>query len=265
MKGPLVSIIVPCYNQGAYLKETLNSVLNQTFSDWECVVMDDGSTDNSKDVAQSFCSKDDRFHYFYQENQGLAISRNNAILNSCGHFILPLDADDLIHREYVAEAVSVLQSRKEVKVVCCRAEYFGEKTGEWMLPKFSMLGLLFQNCIFCTAMFRREDYNQTKGYNPNMKYGYEDWDFWLSLLENGGEVYQLQKVYFYYRIKKESMLIDLRKRKERGFEMATKVLNNHPALYRRYYTDLYCKYIEIVNSRLFVAFDFIRKIRRLFR
>ena len=157
MNNSLVSIIIPCYNQGQYLTETLESVEAQTYTNWECVILDDGSTDNSKEVALSFCNKNKRFIYLYQENQGLSATRNNAIRNSHGEYILPLDADDKIHKDYIAQAVDVLEKSNDVKIVYCRAEFFGEKSGEWILPNCNLEQMLICNCIFCTAMFRRKD------------------------------------------------------------------------------------------------------------
>lgn len=260
--NPLVSVIVPCFNQGRYLAETLDSVLAQSFSNWECVILDDGSTDNSKEIALTFCDKDERFHYHYQTNQGLSVARNHGIKSSHGKYVLPLDADDKIHKDYIAEAVEVLEQRDDVKVVYCRAEYFGEKTGEWKLPKYNLMEMLYQNCIFCTAMYRRADYDQTSGYNTNMKYGLEDWDFWLSLLEKGGNVYQIPHIRFYYRIKKTSMLVDLNRSKEKNKDMALTVLGNHLLLYRQYYTALYNKYSDMTNSKWYVFFNMFRKLKK---
>jgi len=235
MNNSLVSIIVPCYNQGLYLAEALESVEAQTYSNWECVIVDDGSTDKSKEVALSFCNKDRRFIYIYQENQGLSASRNNAIRNSHGEYILPLDADDKIHEDYIAQAVDVLEKRKDVKIVYCRAERFGLESGEWKLPQYSFGQMLICNSIFCTAMFRRIDYDQTTGYNPNMRGGLEDWNFWLSLLETGGEVYKIPHIFFYYRIKEKSMSKDMKEVYENLLDM---LVRNHPALYRKQYISL---------------------------
>ena len=260
---PLVSVIIPCFNQGEYLTEALNSVLAQTYYNWECVIMDDGSTDRSKQVALAFCNKDKRFHYLYQNNQGLSAARNNGIKNSRGRYILPLDADDLIHKDYLIEAVDVLERKEEIKIVYCRAEFFGEKTGEWMLPKFTMLEILNQNCIFCSAMYRRVDFDQTSGYNTKMKYGLEDWDFWLSMLEKGGDVYQIPQIRFYYRIKKKSMLVDLNHNDEKRLETVLAVIRNHLPFYRKNYTALYNKYVDITNSRWYTLFKLLRRVKRI--
>ena len=185
MSNPLVSVIVPSYNQGVYLADALNSVLNQTYTTWECIIIDDGSTDNTKEVALDFCRLDERFLYIYQNNQGVSAARNNAIRHSSGKYILPLDGDDIIVKTYLTDAVPVLENDSNVKVVYGDAEYFGAKSGLMPLKPFSLPTLLNENCIFNTAMYRRTDYDKIAGYDETMNDGYEDWEFWISLLNNG--------------------------------------------------------------------------------
>ena len=125
MNNPLVSVIVPCYKKVHFLPKTLNSILNQTYNNWECIIVDNGSPDNTVEVANFFASRDRRFKILSQENQGLAMARNNGIAASRGYFILPLDSDDMIESTYLEKAV----------------DYFK----------------------------KRPDYDNTVGYNPNMK------------------------------------------------------------------------------------------------
>ena len=91
-----VSVIVPCYNQAQYLDEALQSILNQSFTDWECIVVNDGSKDNTEFISNEWIKKDSRFKYVYQDNGGLSNARNVGIKKAEGEFILPLDADDKI-------------------------------------------------------------------------------------------------------------------------------------------------------------------------
>jgi glycosyltransferase involved in cell wall biosynthesis len=268
MEKPLVSIIVPCYNQGEFLAEALDSVKSQTYSNWECVIVDDGSTDNSKEIALSYCDVDKRFSYLWQENQGPSIARNNAIKNSHGDYILPLDGDDKIHEDYISSAVEIIKNRKDVKIVNCRVGLFGASSGEWNLPDFNKDVFLLQNQIVCTAMFRREDYNQTKGYNSNMREGLEDWDFWLSLLETGGEVYKIPHIYFFYRIKESSRNISSLQ-KDIYNKLLLTAVSNHPALYRKQYSALLEKNNKLQrvllyykNSSFWALFSWLLKIEQ---
>lgn len=260
MENPLVSIIVPCYNQGDFLSEALQSVECQTYSNWECVIVDDGSTDNSKEVASSFCRRDSRFIYIYQDNQGPSVARNNAIKKSHGEYILPLDGDDKIHEDYLKSAVDVLKNRDDVKIVNCRVELFGCSSGEWKLPDFNLDDFMQYNQIVCTAMFRRRDYNQTKGYNPNMREGLEDWDFWLSLLETGGNVLTIPHIYFFYRIKESSRNLDSLQEEIYNNLMVT-VVANHPAFYRKQYNSLLIQNKKLSNK---LSFYYNSRFWRLF-
>ena len=225
---PLVSVIVPCYNQGDFLYEALSSVLCQTYTNWECIIMNDGSTDNSEDVALEFCQKDSRFVYYYQDNQGVIASRNNAIRKSNGRYILPLDGDDKIAPTYLEKAVPIISDNPAVSIVYCLVEQFGEKEGLYLLPDFDINRMLYDNCIVVTALFRRSDYNKTKGYNPNMKKGLEDWDFWLSILELGGTAYRIDEVLFYYRIQNVSRNRSLNSVSN---ELKLRIIKNHPKMF----------------------------------
>ncbi|MFD2517938.1 glycosyltransferase family 2 protein [Salinimicrobium flavum] len=200
-----VSIIVPSYNQAQYLGEALQSVLHQTYLNWECIIVDDGSQDKTKEVAELFISKDPRFKYFYQENRGLSSARNFGIDKSVGSILLPLDADDKISGDYIEKALKVLQDDPSIKVVYCEAEKFGKESGLWELETFSLFNLSRMNMIFCSALFRRVEWERVGGFDENMKYGWEDWEFWISILKNGGDVKKLDFVGFYYRITDNNM------------------------------------------------------------
>ena len=91
-----VSIIVPCFKQAMYLPETLDSVLLQTYSNWECIIVNDGSPDNTDEVVERYVNQDTRFKYVKQQNRGLSTARNIGIERSRGEYILPLDADFVI-------------------------------------------------------------------------------------------------------------------------------------------------------------------------
>ena len=225
----LVSIIVPCYNYGGLLAECLASVLAQTYSNWECIIIDNGSTDNTADVAKSYVSKDLRFIYVHTEQKGVSFARNKAIELSKGEFILPLDADDKIASTYLEKAEMILRTKKDVKVVYCDAELFGASKGKWILPSFSLKDLLIENSIFCTALFRKSDCISAGGYNENMKEGFEDWDFWISMLKTGEKVYKIPEILFYYRIKAASRnsVLD----RERQLALRRRIYSNHKDVY----------------------------------
>lgn len=209
-----VSIIVPCYNQAQYLEEALQSVLCQTYDNWECIIVNDGSPDNTEEIIEKWCKKDGRFKNIYQKNGGLSSARNLGISVAIGEVILPLDADDKIGLNYVSLAIEAFEKSSSLKVVYCKAEKFGEEIGEWRLPSFSLFNLSRNNLIFCSAFFKKEDWKSVGGYDISMKHGWEDWEFWIAILKNGGTVKRLEEVCFHYRIKKNSMLQSMNHKNE---------------------------------------------------
>ncbi|MFV8354039.1 glycosyltransferase family A protein [Flavobacterium sp.] len=215
MNNPQVSIIVPCFNQAQYLSEALKSVLEQTYENWECIIVNDGSPDDTKQIAQKWVEKDSRFKYIFKENGGLSSARNEGINYAKGTFILPLDADDRIGLNYVSFALNAFQNDDELKVVYCKAEKFGNAVGEWKLPYYSRRNLAIDNMIFCSGVFKKSDWELVGGYDVKMIYGLEDWEFWIAILKNGGTVKCLDEVNFYCRIKTKSMIeqLNVEKRK----------------------------------------------------
>lgn len=233
----LLSIIVPCYNQAEYLSETLESVTNQNLTDWECIIVNDGSPDNTEEIAMNWVEKDARFKYYHKENSGLANTRNFGIKHSIGKYILPLDSDDKISNDYTLEAIDILENNANVKIVYSKAMKFGIETGEWDLLPYSYYNeLFFRNCIHCSGIYRRLDYDKTIGYNPNMKEGWEDYDFWLSLLTEDDRVVKIDKFHFLYRIKNISMRTQISKDIESRLKI--QLFKNHQDVYLKYMNPL---------------------------
>ena len=121
---PLVSVVVPCYMQAHFLDETLESVLNQTYSNWECIIVNDGSLDDTKEIAEKWLKTDTRFNYVYKENGGLSSARNLGIKKSNGNYILPLDSDDILHKDYLKTLLPILINNPELGIVSCYKNFF---------------------------------------------------------------------------------------------------------------------------------------------
>ncbi|WP_299289338.1 glycosyltransferase family A protein [uncultured Mucilaginibacter sp.] len=202
----IISVIVPCYKQAQYLLEALESVWKQTYENWECIIVDDGSPDDTADIALNFCLQDKRFKYLKKENGGLSSARNAGIKEASGELILPLDADDRIHKDYLQLAISAFGKNSTLDLVYCKADFFGEKTGKWNLGPYTYERLLTHNSIFCSAIFKKENFIKAKGYNESLKNGWEDWDLWLRMLNPNSHVLQLSEILFFYRIKEQSMV-----------------------------------------------------------
>ena len=198
---PLVSVIVPLYNMESYIEETLQSIAASSYSNLEIIVMDDGSSDNSLEVAQAFANANPQLNLsvLTQKNQGASVARNNAISKAKGIYILPVDADDLISPQYIEMAVEVLERHPETLVVGCEIDMFGMSNKHVKYPKFSLELLARKNMIAAPSMFRRTDWQRAGGYCKEIK-GREDWDFWLSVFAEGGEFVRLPLVGVYYRV-----------------------------------------------------------------
>ncbi|MDD2582602.1 MAG: glycosyltransferase family A protein [Desulfuromonadaceae bacterium] len=225
---PRVSVIIPCFNHGKYLDESIGSVLDQTFRDIEIIVVNDGSTDTETlDILERLNLKGCRV--IHTTNQGPAAARNRGIAGCQGDYILPLDADDKISPDFIREAVNLLDADPLLGVVYGKVCFFGDAEGAWEQPEFSLGRLLIQNMIVASAVFRRKDWLVVGGYRAVMKEGWEDWDFWLSLVGISKKVRRLGNGSFYYRIRHDSRTRSLPLRLK--IKLFSQLVISHKALY----------------------------------
>ena len=123
----LVSIVIPCYNYGSFISQTLDCLLTQSYQNWEAIIIDDGSTDNTRQVVDGYLRKDPRFIYIYQLNQGLSASRNTGLNNANGSYVQFLDADDLLSRGKIAAQVRFMEQYLDCDISYTRAYYFEDQ------------------------------------------------------------------------------------------------------------------------------------------
>jgi glycosyltransferase involved in cell wall biosynthesis len=230
---PLISVITPCYRQAQYLAEALDSVLAQTYLNWECVIVNDGSDDNTDIIAKDYLKKDPRFKYIYQENQGLSAARNAGIKNTTGEYILPLDADDKIGPQYLEKAMKYFTSHPETTLVYAHAQLFGIEEGVWFLKPYNYIDLLKSNLIYCSAMFKRADFNITGQYDENLRTGYEDWDLYIRMLNADSIVHKLNEVHFFYRVKTVSMITAITMAHQQKLNYF--IYQKHQHIYQQYF------------------------------
>lgn len=233
-----VSIIIPCYNQAQYLPEALKSILEQTHTNWECIIVDDGSPDNTEKVAQEWLLKDGRFKYFRKENGGLSSARNYGIQNAVGKYILTLDSDDKYEKTFIEKGLVVLLERKNVGVVSSWGIRFmeGKQFGEFRPIGKSLNDFLFCNAAIGTSMFRKECWLKVGGYDENMHLGYEDWEFYIKICKSGWEVYIIEEILFFYRQHPVSMrTVALN---DHDTEIKKYIFKKHKELYQNQYDDL---------------------------
>lgn len=193
-----VSVIIPCYNHGQFIDEAVDSVLAQTYPNIEIVIVDDASVDAfTKQKLANF--KRERVQVIQlTQNVGLPEARNTAIRAATGEFILPLDADDKIADTFVEKAVKLMEQNPNCGIVRCFTQTFGDEHWKAELP-YDFEKMIATNLLVATSMFRRVDWEKVGGYKTNMKYGFEDYDFWLSIIELGREVVTIPELLFFYR------------------------------------------------------------------
>lgn len=234
---PLVSVVMPCYNDGPYIEEAVDSLRKQTWTNLELVIIDDGSDEETVQMIEQ--TPFPRKKILHTSHIGPAAARNKGISEAEGGFILPLDADDTIDETYIQKAMAVMMANSNAGIVYCRADLFGEAKGLWDLPDYSLKTELLDNCIFVTAIFRKEDWEKVGGFCEEFRAGMEDYDFWLSLIEMGREVYQLQEVLFHYRIKTVSRTSRFQNSYADKQETYVQLYWRHRELYRQN-MDIYC-------------------------
>lgn len=215
MQENLVSIIIPCYNQSRFLDDSLGSVLKQTFSNWECIIVDDGSQDNTKEIAALWCKKDKRFSYFYQKNQGLSAARNAGLKKATGNYIQFLDADDFLDTKKIERSLDLIKNR-DANLVVSGFKVFDNQSSEYQEPfcelKQDILNfqaILFEwdrtfNIPIHCGFFSKEILRGIK-FNAALK-SKEDWIFWLELLlKNDVQPIYLDENLAFYRMHPDSL------------------------------------------------------------
>lgn len=199
----LVSIIIPTYNYGHYIADAIESALNQTYSNIEVLIVDDGSTDNTRNIVKGYPVK-----YFYQEHEGPAVALNNGIKKSCGEFFIRLDADDKIFPEFVSKTIKQMK-KPDVGFVCVGSKIWNEEIGIediWIPHKIYTKYALFAGWIGVLGciLVRRSAFESLEyGFDPGLPV-YEDLDLCFRLLLKGWKMGIVPEPLHWYRVHKNS-------------------------------------------------------------
>jgi glycosyltransferase involved in cell wall biosynthesis len=204
MTGPRISVLMPCFNHGAWIGDALRSVQAQTFRDFEIVIVNDGSTDPA--TLRTLDAIDiPNTRVLHTPNRGLPAARNHAAAHAGGQMFCALDSDDRLAGTWFEKAVAVLDSRPDVSFVSHWLETFGDEQWIWKPERCDLPALLSWNTVNGAALVRRTAFEAVGGYDASMRDGCEDWDFWLRLVEAGHHGAIIPEVLFYYRRHAASM------------------------------------------------------------
>lgn len=195
-----VSVIVPCYKYAHYLKECVDSIRSQTYPVHEIIVVNDGSPDNTSEVAKEL-----GVILVEKENGGLSSARNAGIKVATGDYIMCLDADDKLVPGAIEEHVRLMKD--DMTIAQCALMEFGERHAVMVPNNTSLERIMQSNTVYCNAMFPRKAWVESGGFDESvtMRWGYEDWEFWLRLLALGYKVNTSDFIALRYRVHEGQM------------------------------------------------------------
>lgn len=242
-----VSVVVPCYNQAKYLDEALQSIVKQTHENWECIIVNDGSPDNTEQIALRYVEKDNRFKYFYKENGGLSSARNFGIEKSNSNFILTLDSDDKYDSSFIEKALLIFDQHSEIGVVSSWVLRFMDKKEIAVIkPNGKVLeDFLYSNAANGTSLFRKKCWEEVGGYDENMKKGYEDWDFYIRVCSNNWQVHIIPESLFFYRQHNSSMRLNAYANHDK--EIKKYLYLKHKEFYLRNYDGMIDNFLNTIE------------------
>lgn len=236
-KSSKVSVLVAAYGMEKYLDETLQSLLKQTYSNWEAIIVDDGSPDNVAAVARKFADKDERIKFYHTDNHGVGAARNYAASKASGEYVMCLDGDDLILPEYISRCAAELDSRPSLKVAYTDWDIFGNNQSSFALSYNGFREELIHNQIHVSAMMRLDDFRRVGGFDVKMEDGFEDWEFWIRVLKDSSSdcVRLIPEKLFRYRQMQKSRNHTVEASAERLGKCRRYIFSKHQILYNTFF------------------------------
>jgi len=230
--APRVSVLVPCYNLGAFLDEAVDSVQAQTCQDFEILIVDDGSTDPATVRLLDGYDRP-RTTVYRTPNQGLAAARNFLIARARGKYLCALDADDKLHPQYLERTLATLEHDPSLGFASTKMQMFGLETRVWPEDtRCDLVTLLCHDPVHPAALVRRSAVLAVGGYDQEMPHqGNEDWDLWIGLIEAGYGGVILDEVLFFYR-RRENSMIGTCARGDAQLQAVAYLMRKHSASYR---------------------------------
>ena len=202
---PKVSVVIPCYNYGQYLREAVDSVRNQTFSDYKFVVIDDGSPDvKTQNVLKEL--EKEGVTVLYKKNGGVSSARNFGARALMSDYLLFLDADDYLHPDFLKKTTALMDADEQIGIVGCHLQTFGSFRTVWKCYGGGVEDFIITHGAAPSgSLIRRKCFNECGGYDESMLNSEEDWDLFLGIAERGWKIASTCEVLFYYRVKRVSL------------------------------------------------------------
>ena len=229
MKSILISIIIPCYNDAQYIEQSVLSALNQTYSNIEVIVVDDGSNEETKKVLKKLENQITKL--ITQENKGQSTARNVGIEASKGDYILVLDSDDFFEPSFCEKAIPLFLNNDLVRIVTCQAIlWYKDGSKDLFTPRGgNIINFMHYNDALGTSMFKKEDWQSSRGYDESMRNGFEDWEFFIRLLEMEGIAEVIHEPLYNYRKQNTSTTTIANSKK---YELIKYIYLKHEELYK---------------------------------
>jgi len=286
MKSPIISIIIPCFNQGSFLDETLKSILEQTYTSWECLIIDDGSSDATAKIAQKWSENDRRFQYFYKENGGLSSARNFGLEKMTGDFVQFLDSDDYLDHEKFQLSIKAILQNPSTRIVISNFKMFENNPKNTIPPycilneeKFTLKNILYQWDISFTIPIHCGFFEKSLFYNfrfPEDLFAKEDWVMWVNCYKNSPETIFIDQPLALYRRNLNSMTMtkNLLPDTLKAIRLFKTILSDED--FKKLYENIISKYynstfqlkldlMNLKNSNGFIFIYFIKKVLRKFK
>ncbi|MBO5477515.1 MAG: glycosyltransferase [Clostridia bacterium] len=237
VENDMLSVVIPYYNMGKYIDDAVNSAKKSTYKNKEIIILNDGSTEQESIEALKKYEKDPMIRIVTIKNGGLANARNVGASYAKGGYIAFLDADDAVSENFYKESVDMLQRFNNVSYVFSFIKYFEGDNAAWNQFDTQLPYLLCHNMVGTCVVIRKEDFLKYGQNRPEMEFGMEDYDMWLSLAENNCFGVCIPKYHFLYRVRKDSMA--------RGFNknnllyLTQIITKNHKNLFIEYGDEIF--------------------------
>lgn len=243
----LLSVVIPYYNLGKTLPETIESIKETEYKNYEIIIVNDGSTDKeSLDVLNQYTS-DDKIRIINIKNKGLANARNVGAEAARGEFVAFIDADDKIDKTFYSKAINILHQYKNVSYVYSWVQYFEGSTAVWPTFNIHIPYLLCANMLAAFVVIRKNDFLNFGKNRIKMEYGMEDYDGWVSLAEHGCLGVAIPEKLNLYRVRKDSMSRQFNKKMRIYLYQISR--EGHEKLFEKYSKEIYM--LLITNGQPF--------------